>query len=82
MTDMTTIEIKARKMDLLETLMSLDEKKLSKVEKYMHKLIQEPQSYEMPQELLNALLNKASDNLNTGNYIEDSEMQDFIHSLQ
>ena len=36
---MTTIEIKARKMDLLETLMSLDEKKLSKAEKYMHKLI-------------------------------------------
>lgn len=79
---MTTIEIKARKMDLLETLMSLDEKKLSKVEKYIHKLIQEPRCYEMPQELLSALLNKASDNLNAGNYIEDNEMQDFIHSLQ
>lgn len=78
---MTAIEIKARKMDLLETLMSLDEKKLSKVEKYIHKLIQEPQSYEMPEELLNALLNKANDNLKAGNCIEEEEMQDFIHSL-
>ncbi len=40
---MTTIEFKARKMDLLETLMPLHEKKLSKAEKYIHKFMQYPQ---------------------------------------
>ena len=79
---MTSTEIKARKMDIMEALMSLDEEKLSKVEKYIRKLMGEQRTYEMPSDLLDALLTKANEDLKNGKYIEEQEMELFINSLQ
>ena len=81
---MTTMELKARKMDLVEALMQLDNEKLAKAEKYIKKLLSASptKTYDMPSELLNALLNRAENNKKSGNYIEEQEMSDFIKSLQ
>ena len=81
---MTTMELKARKMDLVEALMQLDNDKLSKAEKYIKKLLSAPpvQTYDMPSELLNALLDRADENKKNGNYIEEQDMDNFIQSLQ
>ena len=81
---MTTMELKARKMDLVEALMQLDNEKLAKAEKYIKKLLSDSptKTYDMPSELLNALLNRARKYKKSGNYIEEQEMSDFIKSLQ
>ena len=71
-------------MDLVEALMQLDNEKLAKAEKYIKKLLSDSstKTYDMPSELLNALLNRAENNKKSGNYIEEQEMSDFIKSLQ
>ena len=47
---MTTMELKARKMDLVEALMQLDNEKLAKAEKYIKKLLSDSptKTYDMP----------------------------------
>lgn len=80
---MTTMELKARKMDLVEAVMLLDNEKLAKAEKYILSLLAEPssKSYDMPSSLLNALLDRADENRKNGSYINEKEMDEFIKSL-
>lgn len=82
---MTTMELKARKMDLLELLLQLDNVQLTKAEKYIHKLVGQEsshiQTYNMSQDLLNALLEKAEENKKKGNYIEEEDMNNYINTL-
>ncbi|WP_293711504.1 hypothetical protein [uncultured Parabacteroides sp.] len=77
------MELKARKMDLVEAVMLLDNEKLAKAERYIRSLLTESsdKTYEMPAHLLNALLDRADENRKNGSYIEDKEMDNFIKSL-
>mgnify|MGYP000347023061 CR=1 FL=1 len=81
---MTTMELKARKMDLMELLLQLDGQKLAQVEKYIQRLLSDADSptYKMPAKLLNTLLDKAEANKKNGCYIEEEEMNQFIDSLR
>lgn len=81
---MTTMELKARKMDLVEAVMLLDNEKLTKAEKYIKSLLfdSSARTYDMPSALLNILLDRAEMNKKNGNYIEEEEMNNFIQSLQ
>lgn len=80
---MTTMEIKARKMDAVEALMQLDNDTFVKAEKYIQKLLNQSQNktYEMPENLLNILLDKAEENRKKGLTISEQDMNNYIDSL-
>lgn len=81
---MTTMELKARQMDIMQALIQLDNEKLAKAEKYIHKLLNESkiQTFNMSSDLLNTLLDNAEENRKNGICIEEQEMNNFIDSLQ
>lgn len=81
---MTTLELQAAKLELIERLLTLNDDQFVKVKKYVKNLVaKEPvKTYKMPADLLNDLILASEEDIANGRCVGEEEMNDYIDSLR
>lgn len=79
---MTTIELQAKRLNIINSLRELDKEGLSKLESLIQSLKEDTnkQTYKMPHELLIAFAERANEDFKNGNCITQEELEKEIET--